>query len=73
MAPQSSSYQARLDVDRPGELNRMTTLFRIILVVPIAVVLGVLTSTTTRTLYDEHGQAVSSTSGGIAGGLLRRH
>lgn len=70
VAAQSSSYPARLDVDRPGELNRTTTFFRIVLVVPVAVVLGVLTSSTTRTLYDEHGQAVSSTSGGIAGGLF---
>ncbi len=39
MAIESSAYPARLDIDYPEELNRLTTAFRIILVIPIAVVL----------------------------------
>ena len=40
------------------------------LVIPIAIVYGVLTAGATRTVYDESGQAVSTTSGGIASGLF---
>ena len=44
-APESAGYPARLDVEYPEDgLNRTTTLFRIILVIPIAVVAGLLTN-----------------------------
>ena len=48
----------------------MTTLFRIVLVIPIAIIYGVLTAGATRTVYDESGQVVSTTSGGISAGLF---
>jgi hypothetical protein len=48
----------------------VTTLFRLILVIPIAVVIGVLTSGTTQMVYDDAEQAVSTTSGGIGTGLF---
>ena len=41
---ESAGYPARLDIEYPeGQLNRATTLFRIILVIPIAIVAGLLT------------------------------
>jgi len=44
-APESAGYAARLDVEYPeGGLNRVTTLFRIILVIPIGIVAGLLTN-----------------------------
>jgi hypothetical protein len=43
--PESADYPARLDVEYPdGGLNRVTTLFRIILVIPIGIVAGLLTN-----------------------------
>jgi hypothetical protein len=48
----------------------VTTLFRIVLVIPIAIVYGVLTAGATETVYDQSGQVVSTTSGGIAAGLF---
>jgi hypothetical protein len=63
-------YAARLEVDYPDRHNRLTTLFRLVLVIPIAVVIGVLTNDTTRTVYDHSGHAVSTSSGGITGGLF---
>jgi hypothetical protein len=63
-------YPARLDVDYPDQHNRLTTLFRLVLVIPIAIVIGVLTSDTTRTVYDHSGHAVTTSSGGITGGLF---
>ena len=45
-APESAGYPARLDVEYPdGDLNRTTTLFRIILVIPIGIVAGLLNNT----------------------------
>ncbi len=48
----------------------MTTLFRVVLIIPIAIIYGVLTAGVTRTVYHEGAQTVSTTSGGIAAGLF---
>ena len=66
----ASVYPARLQVDYPEQHNRVTTLFRVFLVIPIAIVLGVLTAGATETVYDQSGNVVSTTSGGIAAGLF---
>jgi hypothetical protein len=63
-------YPARLEVDFPEEHNRVTTFFRVVLVIPIAIVIGVLTAGVTRTVYDQSGQVVTTSSGGITGGLF---
>src|SRR4029453_16970695 len=63
-------YPARLEVEHSGEYNRVTTLFRVVLVIPIAIVYGVLTAGATQTVYDQSGEAVKNSSGGIVGGLF---
>jgi uncharacterized membrane protein len=63
-------YPARLDVAYSDQHNRVTTLFRIVLIIPIVVIYGVLTVGVTRTVYDQSGQVVSTTSGGITAGLF---
>jgi hypothetical protein len=68
--PSPTAYPARLEVDHASQYNRVTTLFRILWVIPIAIVYGVLTAGTTRTAYDHGGHAASTTSGGIASGLF---
>jgi hypothetical protein len=65
-----AGYPARLQVDYPEQHDRVTTLFRVVLVIPIAIVLGVLTAGATETVYDQSGDVVSRTSGGIAAGLF---
>lgn len=65
-----TAYPVRLDVDYSPELNRVTTLFRVVLVIPIAIVYGVLTAGATQTVYDQSGDTVSTTTGGIASGLF---
>jgi Domain of unknown function (DUF4389) len=64
-----TSYPARLEVDYPAEHNRMTTFFRIVLVIPIAIIYCVLTAGGTGTANDG-GHAVTTTSGGITSGLF---
>jgi hypothetical protein len=68
--PTPSVYPARLDVDYPEHSDRVKTLFRVFLLIPIAIVYGVLTSGATKTVYDDSGDVVSTTSGGIAAGLF---
>jgi len=63
-------YPARLNVDYSDQHDRVTTLFRIVLIIPIAIVYAVLTAGETRTVYDQSGQVVSTTSGGIVAGLF---
>jgi len=66
----SAAFPARLQVDYPETLDRVRTAFRLILVIPIAVVLGILTAGATKTVYDQAGHVVSTTSGGIGTGLF---
>ena len=63
-------YAARLEIDYPEQHNRVTTLFRIVLVIPIAVVISALTAGATQTAYNHSGKVVTTTSGGIAVGLF---
>ena len=65
-----TAYPARLEVDYTVERNRVTTLFRLVLVIPIAIVYGVLTAGATTTAYTETGKTVTTTSGGIVAGLF---
>ena len=63
-------YAARLEVDYPEKLNRVTTAFRLVLVIPISIIIGVLTAGASQTVYTGSGQTVTTTSGGIAAGLF---
>jgi hypothetical protein len=64
------AYPARLEVDYPDQLDRVKTLFRVVLIIPIAIVYGVLTAGATRTVTEQSGETVTTTSGGIASGLF---
>ncbi len=68
MAP--AVYPARLEVDYPDQHNRVTTFFRLLMAIPIVIVIGALTAGATRTVYDQSGEAVTSSSGGITAGLF---
>lgn len=50
-----TAYPARLEVDYTVEHNRATTLFRLVLVIPIAIIYGALTAGATSTVYNESG------------------
>ena len=68
-------YAARLEIDYPESLSRVTTAFRVILIIPIAIVANILSATavSTVTVVTQSGQIVSQasrTGGGIAGALF---
>jgi hypothetical protein len=66
----TSEYPARLQVDYPDQLNRVTTLFRVIISIPIVILITILSAEATQTAYDRSGEAITQTSGGIGGGLF---
>jgi len=65
-----SDYPARLEVDYPEQHDRVTTFFRVFMIIPMAILMTVLTSGATQRVYDSSGQLIRSSSGGIAGGLF---
>ena len=72
----SAEYAARLEIDYPEKLDRLTTFFRIIWVIPIAIILGIVSGageTVTNTVYlNQAGEIIRTTRetiGGLASGL----
>jgi hypothetical protein len=65
-----SPYPARLEIAYPEQLNRLTTAFRLILIIPIAILLAVLTGDGTQTVQTNDGDWVQTTSTGITAGLF---
>ena len=72
----STKYAARLEVDYPEQLDRLTTFFRLIWIIPIAIVLGLISGageTVTRTvILNEAGEVIRitrDTVGGLVSGL----
>ena len=63
-------YPARRQVDFQERHNRLRTLFRVVLIIPIVIIISVLTFGARQTAYDNGGQVVSTTSGGITGSLF---
>jgi len=69
MAMLREPYPARLDIDYPERLDRLTTFFRLIWIIPIAIILSLLTATGNETVITETDEKVVRTGGGISGGL----
>ena len=77
MVTQAESYSARLDIDYPEKLDRLSTFFRLIWAIPILVIASLLSatssSTVTTVVVTETGKMVSQASesgGGIVAGLF---
>jgi len=70
VATPSQQYAARLDIDYPDQLDRLTTLLRLIWIIPIGIVFSLLTATGNETVVTQTGQQVRSSSGGISSGLF---
>jgi len=72
----SGEYPARLEIDYPESLNRLTTFFRVIWIIPIAIILGLVSGageTVTNTVFlNEAGEVIRTTretAGGLVSGL----
>src|SRR6266540_3010095 len=69
VAAPTEPYAARLDVDYPEKLDRLTTFFRLLWIIPIAIILSLLTATGNETVVTQTGEQISRSGGGISGGL----
>jgi hypothetical protein len=56
-------------VDTPDRLDRVSTAFRLIWIIPIAILYSLLTATGNETVVTETGKEIVSTGGGITAGL----
>jgi hypothetical protein len=63
-------YAARLEIDYPQRLDRLTTFFRVIWIIPIAIILSLLSASAYWTEVSDTGETFTRTSGGIASGLF---
>jgi hypothetical protein len=70
------AYAARLEIDYPEKLDRLSTLFRIIWIIPIAIILGLVSgageTVTNTVILNEAGEVIKrtrDTAGGLASGL----
>jgi hypothetical protein len=73
----AAPYAARLEVDYPVKLDRLTTFFRILWLIPIAIILGLISGageTITNTVFlNEAGEVIrrtQQTAGGLMAGLI---
>ena len=57
VAPQRT-YAARLEIDYPDGLDRLTTFFRVFLIIPIAIVLSLVSAATSTTVVYKAGEVV---------------
>jgi hypothetical protein len=69
MAGESRTYPARLTIDYPERLDRVTTCFRPILVVPIVILFAILTASNSTHVVTETGRTVKASGLGVTGGL----
>jgi hypothetical protein len=73
---ESKQYPARLEIDYPEKLDRLTSLLRVIWIIPILIILGLISDagqTVTETVFlNEAGQVIETTrdtAGGMISGL----
>ena len=64
----AAPYSARLEIAYPDQLNRVTTAFRLVLVIPIVIVGSILTGEGAQSVQTG-GRWVTTTSAGITSGL----
>ena len=64
-----SPYAARLQIDYPEKLDRFTTFFRLIWVIPIALVLGAISASGNQGMVTAAGEQIAGAGGGLLAGL----
>jgi|APSaa5957512622_1039677.scaffolds.fasta_scaffold101112_1 hypothetical protein len=73
----TAAYAARLEVDYPEKLDRLSSFFRLLWIIPIVIILGLISGageTVTNTVFlNEAGEIINKTQetvGGLASGLI---
>jgi len=69
MPTEPATYAARLQIDYPEQLDRVTTFFRLIWTIPIGIIFALLAATGDIETLTATGERVSADAVGIAAGL----
>jgi hypothetical protein len=69
MTGEAEKYAVRLQIDYPDTLDRATTFFRLIWIIPVAIILSLLTASGGTRVVTQTGETIRSSGGGIMGGL----
>jgi hypothetical protein len=74
---ETTAYAARLEIDYPEKLDRLTTFLRVLWLIPIAIILGMISGageTITNTVFlNQAGEVIrktQETAGGLVSGLV---
>lgn len=70
MVTPQQPYAARLEIDYPEKLDRFTTFFRLIWIIPIMIIWSLVSAATSWTVVTETGETITRSSGGITAGLF---
>lgn len=70
MAASKKPYPATLEIDYPEKLDRLTTVARIFLAIPILIIFALLTMSGSETITSEAGKEITQNGGGITAGLF---
>ncbi|MEZ4492190.1 MAG: DUF4389 domain-containing protein [Dehalococcoidia bacterium] len=63
-------YPARLEIDYPEQLDRVSTALRIFWAIPILIIAALISAVGSSTAATESGETATQAAGGIAGGLF---
>lgn len=66
----TNPYAAHLEIDYPGEMNRLTTFFRLIWAIPILIILVLVSGPGSSGAVSQAGETMQAGSIGTAGGLF---
>jgi hypothetical protein len=70
MNEQTATYPARLEIDYPEQLSRLTTLLRLLWAIPIVIIITLITESGAGTVsVSDDGDTVRNTGGTVVGGL----
>ncbi len=70
MATEPVRHAARLEVDYPERMDRFTTFFRAIWIIPIVIIISLLTDTGPERTVNEAGETIGASGSGIQAGLV---
>ncbi len=67
---ETNSYPARLEIDYPAKLDRLSSFFRLIWAIPILITLTLINATGNETVVTETGEEMARSGVGIGAGLF---